>query len=273
MKATNYLDEIIKRKHKEVARTLRTMQADPIHPVHGALKQEKAASGRFSSSLKKQGLSVIAEVKRRSPSRGKIKEIVDPVGLAMQYCLGGASAISVLTDGEAFGGSLEDLISVSKAIKEPYPCVGVLRKDFIIHPVQLAEAVLFGASAVLLIVKVLGKDLKRMINAASQMGLETLVEVHDLKELELALQADSPIIGINHRNLSTFQVDLKMSQVLRPLIPPHVITVAESGIHEIAQARQMRDLGYDAILVGETLMRSEHPAQLIKSMKGGSDDR
>lgn len=231
-----------------------------------AYKQEEVANllrkkKRFSAALKK--FAVIGEVKRRSPSRGVIGEIDDPVALAKKYIQGGAGAISVLTDGPSFGGCLEDLQRVSAGIEAP-----TLRKDFILHPLQLAEAATAGASAVLLIARLVGKELKSLMTTAELLGLETLTEIHDEEDLQLALEAGAPIIGVNHRNLETFAIDLSISDRLKPLIPAGVITVAESGIHTPEQAKRMRELGYDAILVGEALVKAENPARLIAAMRG-----
>ncbi len=257
-----YLDKILHEKKQEVARLIKTQIP----------AESRAPRCRFSDALKGPGLAVIGEVKRRSPTLGEIRAIEDPLELALTYCQGGASAISVLTDSQGFGGSLEDLSRVA-GIRAKYPKAALLRKDFIIHPVQLSEAVLAGADAVLLIAHAIGKDLKNLLQEARRLGLEVLTEVHDFTDLELALEAEAPIIGINHRNLATFEIDLAISEKLIPLIPKGVITVAESGIHEPQQARHMRALGFDAILVGEALVRSSDPAKLIKQMKGENDDR
>ncbi len=234
----NYLEKIIHRKNLEI-------------------KTERFS---FEDALKKPGLSVIAEIKRKSPSVGKICKMLNPTKLALDYVEAGASAISVLTDKD-FGGSLEDLKQVSLVAKVP-----LLRKDFIFAPIQLAEAALHGASAVLLIVRILGKQLKSMILLAEQLGLESLVEVHDENELKIALEAEAKIIGINHRNLDTFLIDFTVSK-LRKKIPTHIITVAESGIRTREQAKQMEDLGFDAVLVGEALVRSQDPKKLIEQMR------
>ena len=234
------------------------------YQLNRILKQPRQRNYRFSKALKGSELGVIAEVKRRSPSKGEFQKIEDPAALALQYCHGGVSAISVLTDEQHFGGSIQDLTQVAASVS--VPCI---RKDFILHPLQLAEAVLAGASAVLLIASALGNDLKYLIDQTHELGLEALVEVHDLAGLELSLKANAPIIGINHRNLDTFEMDMKISEVLRPLIPPHVIAVAESGMHSAEQARRMRDLGYDAILIGEALALSKDPAELIRQMRRG----
>lgn len=268
MPTHNYLDKILVDKQQEVDRLIEKTKVDPNHYLNIILSQNRPLSTHFSKSLKGGDLAVIAEVKRQSPSVGKIHEIDDPVELAFKYCQGGASSISVLTDAKHFGGSLGHLSQVANGLALQYPNVSLLRKDFIIHPLQLAEAVASGAKAVLLIVNAVGENLAFLLQEAQRLGLEVLTEVHDLAELELALKVNAPIIGVNHRNLTTFAIDLGISETLRPLIPPHVITVAESGIHEPSQAKHMRELGYDAILVGEALVRSEDPSRLIKLMKG-----
>lgn len=269
---SHYLDKILTEKKQEVARLIEETKYHPQHPFNQILQQTYAPTSQFSAALKGPNLSVIAEVKRRSPSCGEIQAIEDPVKLALEYSQGGASAVSVLTDAKSFGGSLNDLSQVSKALALKSPKVSVLRKDFIIHPLQLAEAVSNGAHAVLLIAHVVRKELKFLIQEAQRLGLEILTEVHNLADLELALEAEAAIIGINHRNLDTFEIDLTISERLRPLIPPHVIAVAESGIHHPAQAERMRDLGFDAILVGEALVRSKEPSKLIKKLKGAQDE-
>ncbi|WP_068469817.1 indole-3-glycerol phosphate synthase TrpC [Candidatus Protochlamydia phocaeensis] len=263
-----YLDQILNRKRKEVQALIKRADQDPQNLLHQTLSQERKANGRFASALKGPKLGIIAEVKRRSPSVGKIGEIVDPAKLALNYCQGGASAISVLTDLGGFGGTLKDLQQVSQEISCSRAVVPVLRKDFIIHPLQLAEAALAGASAVLLIAGLLGKELKVFLEASVRLGLEALTEVHDVEDLELTLEAGAPIIGVNNRNLRTFEVDLKRSEELRPRIPPSAIAVAESGIRTPDQAKRMHELGYDAILVGEAFVQSKDPAALIALMRG-----
>lgn len=265
MEQINYLDQILVYKKREIEILLKRIDKDHNHPLHTILGQDRTSNALFSSALKKESFAVIAEIKRRSPSLGNIRQISDPLQLALDYCSGGASAISVLTDPRSFGGSLADLRLIADGIFEQYP---LLRKDFIIHPVQLAEAVLAGSQAVLLISRVLGKNLPKLIKEAKRLGLETLTEVHDRADLDLALEAEAPIIGVNHRNLQTFQIDLNISKILRPLIPNQVITVAESGIYLPSQAHLMKELGYNAVLVGEALVRAENPAKLIQEMKG-----
>lgn len=272
MKPTNHLDAILKQKQIEVDVLLHATAGDEKHPLNQILSQSYAAGSHFSKALKQPSLAVIAEVKRRSPTLGEIRQIEDPVKLALEYCRGGASAISVLTDAEGFGGSLTDLSQVAESVRLHYPDVAILRKDFIIHPLQLAEAVSAGAHAILLIACALGSKLKPLLQEAYRLGLEVLTEVHDLADLELAIGAEAPIIGINHRNLTTFKIDFTTSTTLRPLIPRGTIIVAESGIHTPLQALQMHDLGYSAILVGEALVRAKDPAALIRLMLGESDE-
>lgn len=269
---SNYLDKIIHHKKQEVDRLIHETISAPNHYLNRVLNQTRLSNKRFSKALKRPNLAVIGEVKRRSPTCGEIERIDNPAELALNYCQGGASAISVLTDNHSFGGSLQDMNQVAHALEPLYPNVAVLRKDFIIHHLQLAEAVFAGADAVLLIVHTVGKHLKFLLQEAERLGLEVLTEVHDLTDLEIALEAEAPIIGVNHRNLATFEIDLSTSAILKPLIPPHIITVAESGIHQPQQAKQMSELGFDAVLVGEALVRSNDPSTLIKLMRGEKDE-
>lgn len=258
-----YLEPIIAAKQEAMRMLELELSVQTENPLHRVLSQDHAPHDRFSSALKKEGLSIIAEIKGASPSLGLIRDIPDPVALALMYEHAGAAAISVLTDSTGFGGSLEDLAQVSNASTVPSLC-----KDFIIHPLQLAQAKLAGASAVLLIVKVLGSRLSTFMREARRLGLETLTEVHDRADLEIALEAQAPIMGINHRDLSTFEIDMNISAQVLPLIPAGIITVAESGIRHAEQALYLKDLGFDALLVGEALMRSPDPAAKIRELRG-----
>lgn len=228
MKKGNYLEQIVHRKRQEVARLIQETANAAEHPLNQLLEDIKPTGTRFSKALKKPHLAVIGEVKRRSPSVGEFGAITDPSGLACTYCQGGASAISVLTDSH-FSGTLSDLKKVASSIANKYPSVAILRKDFIIHPLQLAEAVHAGAHAVLLLANVLGKDLKHLIKEANRLGLESLTEIHDDQDLEFALEANAPIIGVNNRNLNTFEIDLNISMKMHPKIPSHIISVSASG--------------------------------------------
>lgn len=225
-------------------------------------------SGRppaLASALQQTGLSVIAEVKRRSPSRGSIDEQLDPVAQARRYAAGGAHAISVLTERHHFSGDPLDLQKVASAFSGP-----VLRKDFIVHPVQVWEARAWGAAAVLLIVAVLDdQDLRALRLQAEELGMDALVEVHDEDEVERAVASGASVIGVNNRDLSTFDVDLQTAERLRRHIPEGTVTVAESGIWTAADADRMRQAGYDAVLVGEALVRAPDPSALIRAFACG----
>lgn len=216
----------------------------------------------FRQALTQDHLSVIAEIKRRSPSKGVLNSELDPVQMAKKYAAGGASAISVLTD-EGFGGTLQDL----KAVVDAAPGIAVLRKDFIVDLRQVYETARSGAHAVLLIVAALKDRLPEFIRAVKDYGLDALVEVHDLGELKLAQDAGATIIGVNNRNLSTFEVSLKTSEDLAPHFLPGIVKVAESGIESASHAALMRKSGYDAILVGEALVRAKYPQSLIEELR------
>ena len=223
------------------------------------------ARSAFFESLSPAGgpLKVIAEVKRASPSAGSIATIVDPVELAHTYTLAGAAAISVLTEPKHFGGSLNDLRSVSSA----QSMAPTLRKEFVTHPVQIENARRAGASAVLLIVAVIGKrTLRHFIELAGTNDLDALVEVHDEEELEQALASGAAIVGINHRDLRTFAIDLGLSARLMPRIPKSVRVVCESGVRSLDDAKRLRDGGASNLLVGELLVRSQRPGELIRAL-------
>jgi indole-3-glycerol phosphate synthase len=208
------------------------------------------------------GGTVIAELKRRSPSGGQLRAGLDPVAVATAYEAGGAAAISVLTDGPDFGGSLEDLVAVRAAVEVP-----VLRKDFVVAPVQVAEARVAGADWVLLIAALLdGTALEEAIDAARRCGAGALVEVHTESDLDRALTADAQCIGINSRDLTTLSTDLRTFSRLRARIPAGTVTVAESGVREPADVTRLIGEGADAVLVGEALMRASDPGALLVRM-------
>ena len=218
----------------------------------------------FTAALRAPGLSVIAEAKQRTPSMGELVPAADyrPARLAAEYAAGGAAAISVLTHEAGFGGSIEHLKAVREAVSIP-----VLRKDFITSEYQVAEARAAGADSVLLIVAALtGDRLKELIACSRAYGMEPLVELHEQAELETALTAGARILGVNHRDLRTFAVDTSLTARFRPLVPPAIPLVAESGIRGVEGVRAMREAGADAILVGEALMRSADPAAALREL-------
>jgi indole-3-glycerol phosphate synthase len=216
----------------------------------------------FVGALRARGLAVIAEMKQRTPSMGVLAEDYRPADLAHVYEDGGAAAISVLTHMAGFGGRPEHIQAARAATSLP-----ILRKDFVTDPYEIAEARATGADAVLLIVAALDRvHLAEMLAVARSRGIDALVEVHDEPETQLALEAGAEIVGVNHRDLRTFAVDLGLTERLRKLIPSNVVVVAESGIHTPADARRMYEAGADAILVGEVLMRAKDPAEQIREL-------
>ncbi len=216
----------------------------------------------FIGALRRPGLAVIAEMKQRTPSMGVLAEHYRPADIAHAYADGGAAAISVLTHMAGFGGRPQHLRMVRAATPLP-----ILRKDFVTDPYEIAEARACGADAVLLIVAALERSqLENLVAVSKSRGMAALVEVHDEKETAAALEAGARAIGVNHRDLRDFSVDLGLTGRLRKVVPADVVLVAESGIQGSDDARRMREAGADAILVGELLMRSTDPAAEIKSL-------
>lgn len=213
-------------------------------------------------SLSKAGTSLIAEIKRSSPSKGALSEITDPVALAKSYERGGADLISVLTEERRFNGKIADLIAVRDAIGLP-----VLRKDFILTEFQVYESRLLGADLILLIVAALSNaQLRDLYQLSTELGMDVLVEIHDEEEAQRAIDLKAEIIGVNSRNLKTLEVsDLNFERIF-PHLPKNVIKVAESGIATRAQVEFVESLGADAILVGESLVKSGDPEQSIKEL-------
>jgi indole-3-glycerol phosphate synthase len=217
----------------------------------------------FVAALRAPGLSVIAEVKRRSPSAGVLAAHLDPAEAAAAYEKGGAAAVSVLTEPDHFAGAPGDLVAARLAVEIP-----VLRKDFVVDPAQVWQSRALGADAVLLIAAILDDSaLSRLLGAAEAAGLDALVEVHDEREAERAAAAGAAVIGVNNRDLATFRVDLATAERIRPLLPDDAVTVAESGVSGPLGAARMAAAGYDAILVGEALVRAEDPAARVGELR------
>jgi len=244
------LDEIFANKKIEVAKAKRKIS---IVDLESAIKYLPAPVD-FSTPLKGAANAtprLIAEVKYRSPSKGILCPDFDPLGLARTYAENGAASISVLTDEKYFGGSLEYL----KSITNLNLGIPLLRKDFIFDPYQLCEAREAGASAILLIVAMLDPEqLRELMFAAKELGLDALVETHSREEVEQALEAGASVIGVNNRDLHTFNVSLETSLALRPFIPDDLVMVAESGIHTKEDVSRLSAAGVDAMLIGEGLV-------------------
>ena len=218
----------------------------------------------FEKALGKKGLSFIAECKKASPSKGLIAKDYDYLKTAKEYEEAGADVISVLTEDKWFLGDKRHLEEIARNVK--IPC---LRKDFIISSYQIYETKLLGASAILLICALLGNEkLKEYLIIANELGLSALVEAHDEEEIEMAINAKARIIGINNRNLKDFSVNLDNARKLRKLIPAGIIFVAESGIRNRQDIRTLEEIGADAVLIGELLMRAEDKMEKLKELKG-----
>lgn len=229
------------------------------------VEEEARASARprsLTDALSRDGVAVIAEVKRRSPSAGPLAVRLDPGHQAEVYSHGGAAAISVLTEPMYFGGSLDDLRAVKSSCDLP-----VLRKDFIVDPIQVAEARAAGADAILLIVAALSDaQLDELLASASEWGLDAVVEVHTEREAKRAADSQARIVGVNNRDLANFTVDLAICERLARYIEGDRLKVAESGIHTSADSKRMSDAGYDAVLVGEALVTAQDPAALLRQL-------
>ena len=252
-----YLDRILA-AHRAAA------QADqrPLGP-RLATAAAMGPARRFRAGLQRSDrLSVIAEVKRRSPSKGDLAPELDPAALARDYERGGAAGLSVLTDEDFFGGSAADLAAARAACSLP-----VLRKDFTVCESDVVDARLMGADAVLLIAAALDDaELAGLHGLAGELGLDALVEIHDEAELERAVAVGATLIGVNQRDLVSFEVDHRRAERVGQAIPAGVVRVAESGVRDPADARRLAEAGFDAVLVGETLVRSPDPAAMVDAL-------
>jgi indole-3-glycerol phosphate synthase len=255
------LDEIMASKRREVAPLLRHVSARELEELARITRLRPS----FHRALDVPGrLTVIAEMKRRSPSAGAIAEGRSAPAQAEAYARAHADAISVLTDGPYFGGSLADLAEVTENFDAKGIRVPCLRKDFMVHPVQIPQAVQAGASAILIIVRALTDDeMTTLFEAADLAGLDSIFEIHSEPELARALAIRARIIGVNNRDLARFKTDLALSEQLIPQIPGDVLAISESGIFTVEDAARARAAGARAILVGEALMRATNPADLI----------
>jgi indole-3-glycerol phosphate synthase len=252
------LDEIMRYHREQLPKIKREV---PIADLR-ALASVASPSLDFYAALKAPGVSLIAECKKASPSKGLMVRHYDAVKLAKAYERAGVRAISVLTDGRHFQGSLADLRDVKRAVSIP-----VLRKDFTFDPYHIYEARAAGADAILLIAAVLGdNDIRDLLQLTHKLGMNALVEVHTEAELARVLALQPRIVGVNNRNLQTFEVDFANTARLRAMIPPEIVVVGESGLKTAADVQQMREIGVDAMLVGETLVKSQDVYQTARMM-------
>jgi indole-3-glycerol phosphate synthase len=255
---TTYLDRIVA-AHRAAA----AVDARPLDQLIEQARRSPAPRDFRGALAAADGLGVIAEIKRRSPSKGDLAPDLDPAALASLYREGGATCLSVLTDVEHFGGSPDDLSAARGAVDIP-----VLRKDFTVSDADVCDARIMGADCVLLIVAALSDDeLGRFMGLARDLDLSVLVEVHDEPELDRAVAVGADIVGINQRDLVTFEVDTHRAERMAPLVPHGAVKVAESGVRNAVDAARLAAAGYDAVLVGESLVTSGDPRGGVAAMR------
>jgi indole-3-glycerol phosphate synthase len=254
----SFLDEIMRATRRRVDEAKGSLTTDVLEQRVASME----AARDFEAALRGDGVSLIAEIKRASPLKGDLSADLNAAELADAYRAGGAAALSVLTEPEFFRGSLEDL---ERARSAGLP---VLRKDFVIDSFQLLEARAAGADAVLLIVRIVRDDLEPLLTATRSLGMDALVEVHDEGELDVALEAGSSLVGINHRDLATFEVDPARTQRLAGLLPSNVLLASLSGVSTRAEVESLGRAGAGAVLVGESLVTASDPAAKLRELTG-----
>ena len=258
------LQEIVARKRERLASA--KLSVPPERILEGAyVKRSRATGHRLLEALKTDAVNIIAEFKRKSPSKGVICADVDAISLARRYEAGGAVAVSVLTEEDYFSGSLDDLQDVKSAVQLP-----VLRKDFLFEEYQIYESAAAGADAILLIVASLEdtqlSDLRCL--AEDELGMDALVEVHEEREMERALAIGARLIGVNNRNLHTFEMSLETSLRLANNARRELTLISESGLYQAKDLAMLRAVGYRGFLIGESLMRAEDPEELLRELRG-----
>ena len=259
----NVLSEIIARKRERLAQAKAVIGLEQLREDAFA-KRRSAKSHALRSALQSEGINIIAEFKRRSPSKGVIRASAELASIVRSYEAGGAVAVSVLTEQDYFDGSLADLLAVKTCIALP-----VLRKDFVFDEYQVYESAAAGADAVLLIVAALDDreldSLRRL--AEDELEMDALVEVHDPHEIDRAAKSGATIVGVNNRNLKTFEVSLETSARLAPLAPEGVLLVSESGLNHASDLRWLHERGFHGFLIGESLMRAHDPEQALRDLR------
>ena len=257
------LDEIIEKTKQDLEKRKKEITLDLLGRSLSSNPFAPRDVKPFLRSTKEEPIRIIAEVKKASPSKGIIKEDFDPLLIAQAYSNSGANAISVLTEPHYFKGNLEYLSGIRRYVSTP-----LLRKDFIVDKYQIVEALVYGADFILLIAKALGtKELKELYEYAIHLGLEVLVEIHDLEDLTKSIKSGAAIIGINHRNLDTFEMDMELCDKLIPLIPNGKIIVAESGVSDTEVIKRLSSIGADAFLIGEHFMRVPNIEDELRKFK------
>jgi indole-3-glycerol phosphate synthase len=258
------LDEIISKKRQRIESAKGLVSFDQMFAKAAKARVRATPHALLSALLEGEEIKIIAEFKRRSPSKGMIRADAEPATIAQCYKAGGAAAISVLTEEDYFDGSLDDLRSVREAVDLP-----VLRKDFIVEEYQLYEAAAAEADAILLIAAALDDDSLVQLRqlAEDQLEMDALVEVHSKDEMQRAAACGATLIGVNNRNLRTFLVSLETSLELAAEAPPDAVLVSESGLHDVSDLRRLREVGYRGFLIGESLMRAEKPDEAVRQLR------
>lgn len=259
------LDDIVKSTKKRVQESYKNKSLEVIKEL--AVRRHRAEESkafRFEKALQQKPIAFICEVKKASPSKGLIAKEFDYVSIAKEYEAAGASCISVLTEPEFFKGKSEYLSEISEQVNIP-----LLRKDFVIDEYQIYEAKVIGADAVLLICAILKEEeIKRFIEIADSLGLSAIVETHDEEEVKMALRCKARIIGVNNRNLKDFTVDINNSLRFRQMVDKNILFISESGIKTAEDVKKLMDNDVNGVLIGETLMKSDDKAGMIKRLKG-----
>lgn len=264
MNTSSFIDKI---KYETLERVQQAKKQTSVEILNERIKTQRPPIDLKERILSTDEPHIIAEVKKRSPSKGAIAEEVDAVAVAKAYVEAGATAISVLTEPHYFGGSLEDL----ERIREALPDTPLLRKDFILDPYQLIESRAYGADAVLLIHALVGQSrLRKLYGQAMELGMTPLVEVHNDDEFEGATRIGAQVIGVNNRDLNSLQVDLATSRRLARLKPVSCLMIAESGIETKDQISELKGLGYEAFLVGTHLMKNKEPGHALRALIEGA---
>lgn len=257
------LDEIIRKTKEDLEIRKKSLPLDLLGRSLSSNPYSPRDVKPYLISTKEEPIRIIAEVKKASPSKGVIKEDFDPILIAQAYSNSGANAISVLTEPHFFQGNLDYLTAIRRYVPTP-----LLRKDFIVDKYQIVEALVYGADFILLIAKALGtQELKELYDYAIHLGLEVLVEIHDKEDLTKAIKSGATIIGINHRNLETFEMDMTLCDKLIPIIPNGKIIVAESGVSDVETIKRLNSIGADAFLIGEHFMRVPSIEDELKKFK------
>ena len=265
---STFLDKLVASKRSRIEEAKRSVDVVGLSRAAVEISTKKTPNRLQTALQRTDRINIIAEFKRASPSKGMISDRLDAVEVANMYTNGGACAISVLTEEDYFLGSLNDLRRIRENVDLP-----ILRKDFLVDDYQIIESAAAGADAVLLIVSVLSPEaLMRLQKLANDFGLDAVIEVHDREEIEIAIEVDAKIIGVNNRNLETFEVSLDTSRALIEHAPKGSILISESGISSPEQIAELRRVGYSGFLIGESLMRSNDPQRMLEELASFDED-